>query len=194
MKPNSEVALRAAVEESRKRRGELNAKSEALMAERNTLKNLASPNPSEAYRIDVIDDELRALEAELAKALRRDKALEFDLRQLEVRPLREAAEKKYDKVPASIADVEMAIRDAIPRIKALAAKGQLLMDDANVAHELAERRSGEVMVIQRCFYGSRVVAVLRALSAFEAESDLEFASRIQPQAGVQIGDQILHFQ
>ena len=130
------------VDQVRARIADLSARRDALTAEQAAIG--IEQNPSAAFRREKIASELPTLTSEIEKDGRFEKALAFELQQLQLPVARDEAERLAVKTEAARAVLAQSIEAAASTVMAKAAAFLALMETANVAHANAERLSGEM--------------------------------------------------
>jgi hypothetical protein len=168
------ASVRKEREDNRINLEKLSARNVALTAERDSLRKASgtAPNPSDAYRLDALSDDLAAIAMEIKRGNRREEALAYELGQMELPSLRADADRLIDE---ALRAIELTFAAPIAKLRAqifehpATARTIELMGRANEAYSRAESAAGNKVPGRPADFGDQVGLVLRALYASNAQ-------------------------
>jgi len=151
--------VRGRINDLASQRDSLTAEVAALVVER---------NPSTAYRSEKLTEELTSINFGIVEEGRLEKALSYELAQIQLPAARTEADRLAVKAEAALATLAQSIEAAIPVVMRQATAALAAMTSASVAHANADRLAGEPSYLPRFQFDQQTVAVLRPLAAFGA--------------------------
>ncbi len=159
--------IAAQLEDIRGRIADLTSQRDSISVEVAAL--VVGRNPSTTYRAEKLNEELTSLAFGIVEEGRLEKALSFELAQIQLPAARAEADRLAAIAEAALAVLAQAIQAAASIVMAKAATAFAVMATANVAHASAERLAGETgSSFPRFSFDRQTLALLRPAYAYGA--------------------------
>lgn len=176
------------IERIEKTLADRSSKRDQVKLELAKLRAADAPDPLSTWRVRVLSNELRAIDAGIEEANQELAALKYEQNQAALPEARNAEEAAIRRARAATTELTKALAGVFGTIAKQAAAAVELNEEANAAHRRAETLTGETAIFSVCSLDFATSHTLRALWAIGAEDGPEWERRMHPYRSIPLGD------